>query len=60
MVALKELLTTDIGLLSLFVILFIIFMAFWLSRFFKARMLEDEAAARAAARTAAKAGAKPL
>lgn len=49
MVALRELFTTDIGLLSLFVIVFIIGMGFWLSRFFKARMLEDEAAARAAA-----------
>jgi hypothetical protein len=55
MVALRELFTTDIGLLSLFVIVFIIGMGFWLSRFFKARMLEDEAAARAAA---GKAGAK--
>jgi hypothetical protein len=56
MVALKELFTTDIGLLSLFVILFIIGMGFWLSRFFAARMREDEAAARAGA---VKAGAKP-
>ena len=56
MVALRELFTTDIGLLSLFVIVFIIGMGFWLSRFFKARMLEDEAAARAAA---AKAAPKP-
>jgi ABC-type transporter Mla subunit MlaD len=56
MVALKELLTTDIGLFSLFVILFIVFMGIWLSRYFRARMLEDEAAARAAA---AKSGAKP-
>jgi hypothetical protein len=56
MVALKELFTTDIGLLSLFVILFIIGMGFWLSRFFKARMLEDEAAA---ARAAAAKGATP-
>jgi hypothetical protein len=56
MVALKELFTTDIGLLSLFVILFIIGMGLWLSRFFAARMREDEAAARAGA---VKAGAKP-
>jgi len=49
MVALTELLTTDIGLLSLFVIAFIIGMGFWLYRFFTARMREDEAAARAAA-----------
>jgi len=56
MVALKELFTTDIGLLSLFVILFIIGMGFWLSRFFAARMREDEAAARVGA---VKAGTKP-
>jgi hypothetical protein len=56
MVALRELFTTDIGLLSLFVIVFIIGMAFWLSRFFRARMLEDEAAARVAS---AKAAPKP-
>lgn len=56
MVALRELFTTDIGLLSLFVIVFVIGMGFWLSRFFKARMLEDEAAARAAA---AKGAARP-
>lgn len=49
MVALRELFTTEIGLLSLFVILFTFGMGFWLSRFFKARMLEDEAAACAAA-----------
>jgi len=59
MVALKELFTTDIGLLSLFVIAFIIGMGIWLSRFFAARMREDEAAARASAgRTGA--GAKQL
>jgi len=56
MVALKELFTTDIGLLSLFVILFIVGMGLWMSRYFAARMREDEAAVRAAA---AKAGAKP-
>ena len=49
MVALKELFTTDIGLLSLFVILFVIGIGFWMSRFFAARMREDEAAARASA-----------
>jgi uncharacterized membrane-anchored protein len=47
--ALRELLTTDIGLLSLFVIAFIIGMGFWLYRFFTSRMREDEAAARSAA-----------
>jgi hypothetical protein len=56
MVALKELFTTDIGLLSLFVILFILGMGLWLSRFFAARMREDEAVARA---RAVGAGAKP-
>ena len=56
MVALKELFTTDIGLLSLFVILFIVGMGLWMSWYFAARMREDEAAERAAA---AKAGAKP-
>jgi hypothetical protein len=50
MVALKELFTTDIGLLSLFVIVFVIGMGFWLSRFFSARMREDAAAAAAASR----------
>ncbi len=56
MVALKELFSTDIGLLSLFVILFIIGMGLWLARFFAARVREDEAAARAGA---VKTGAKP-
>jgi Protein of unknown function (DUF3149) len=56
MVALKELFSTDIGLLSLFVILFIIGMGLWLARFFAARMREDEAAALAGA---VKTGAKP-
>jgi hypothetical protein len=55
MVALKELFTTDIGLLSLFVILFVIGIGFWMSRFFAARIREDEAAARA---SAVKAGTK--
>jgi hypothetical protein len=55
MVALKELFTTDIGLLSLFVILFVIGIGFWMSRFFAARIREDEAAARA---SAGKAGTK--
>jgi Protein of unknown function (DUF3149) len=40
----KELLLTDIGLFSLFVIVFILGMAVWFARFFKKKMLEDEAA----------------
>jgi uncharacterized membrane-anchored protein len=43
MAALRELFTTDIGLLSLFVIVFIIGMGFWLYRFFTSRMREDAA-----------------
>jgi uncharacterized membrane-anchored protein len=53
MVALRELLTTDIGLLSLCVIAFIVGMGFWLYRFFTMRMREDAARASAAAAGAA-------
>lgn len=49
MVALRELFTTDIGLLSLFVIAFIIGMGFWLYRFFTSRMREDAVRASTAA-----------
>lgn len=53
MVALKELFTTDVGLLSLAVIAFIIGMGFWFGRFFKARIAEEmEAAKRDATRRA--------
>ena len=37
--------TSDIGLFSLFVIVFIVGMAVWFSRYFKRKMLEDEKAA---------------
>jgi Protein of unknown function (DUF3149) len=40
----QELLLTDIGLFSLFVIVFILGMAVWFARFFKKKMLEDESA----------------
>ena len=40
----QELFLTDIGLFSLFVIVFILGMAVWFARFFKKKMLEDEAA----------------
>lgn len=40
------LLTSDIGLLSLFTILFILGMAFYLYRFAKRHMVEDEQKAR--------------
>jgi hypothetical protein len=49
MVALKELFTTDIGLLSLGVIVFIIGMGVWFGRFFKARIAEEMEAAKRAA-----------
>lgn len=49
MAALRELFTTDVGLLSLFVLGFVVAMAFWFGRYFLARMREDELAARSAA-----------
>lgn len=38
--------TSDIGLFSLAVIVFILGMAVWFSRYFKRKMLEDEARAK--------------
>ena len=52
MVALKELFTTDIGLLSLFVIAFVIGMGIFLSRFFSARIREEAGAAASGGSTA--------
>ena len=45
----KLLFSSDIGLLSLFVIVFVLGMAVWFSRFFKRKMIEDEHRAKAAA-----------
>lgn len=39
----QELLRTDIGLFSLFVIVFILGMAVWFARFYIKKMHEDEA-----------------
>lgn len=48
MVALRELLTTDIGLMSLAVLVFIVGMGVWFGRFFRARIREEmEASTRA-------------
>lgn len=44
------LISSDIGLASLFVIVFIIGMAVWFSRFYARKMTEDENKANAAAR----------
>ena len=41
--ALRELFTTDIGLLSLGVLLFIVVMAIWFGRFFLSHIRQDEA-----------------
>ena len=41
--------SSDIGLLSLFVIVFVLGMAIWFSRFFKRKMIEDERRAKGAA-----------
>jgi hypothetical protein len=46
MEALKLLFTTDIGLLSLFTILFIVFMGFWFRRFFNKQIEAEEAHSR--------------
>ena len=46
MVALQELFTTDVGLLSLGVLLFIVGMAVWFGRFFQARIREEVEAAK--------------
>ena len=40
--ALQLLFSSDIGLASLFVIVFIVGMAIWFSRYFKRKMVEDE------------------
>ena len=42
------LLTSGMGLFSLFVIVFIVGMAIWFSRFYNAKMRQDEQAASAA------------
>lgn len=42
MVALRELFFTDVGLLSLAVILFIIGMGFWFSHFFAKKIAESQ------------------
>ncbi len=39
----NSLLTSDVGLFSLFVIVFIIGMGIWFARFFKKKMHEEEA-----------------
>jgi ABC-type transporter Mla subunit MlaD len=39
----QELLKTDIGLFSLFVIVFVLGMAVWFARFFSRKMREEEA-----------------
>ena len=39
----KMLLTSDIGLFSLFVIVFVLGMAVWFGRYFSRKMREDEA-----------------
>ena len=41
--------SSDIGLASLFVIVFIVGMAIWFSRYFKRKMAEDEKKAAASA-----------
>jgi len=51
--ALKELFGTDVGLLSLGVILFIIGMAVWFFRFFQRHIREEEAQAAVGARAGA-------
>jgi hypothetical protein len=43
MEALKLLFTTDIGLMSLFTIVFIVGMGFWFRRFFNRHIEEEEA-----------------
>lgn len=58
MVALRELFTTDIGLLSLGVIAFIILMAVWFGRFFMSHIRQEEAE-RAAQAASSRASAAP-
>ncbi len=56
MKAWSDLLTTDYGLMSLVVIVFVIYMSIWFSRFFKRHMDEDAAAAARAEQQAGKSG----
>lgn len=42
MVALRELFFTDVGLMSLIVILFIVGMAIWFNRFFARKIAESQ------------------
>lgn len=50
MKAIVDLFSTDYGLFSVGVIVFMLYMAYWFSRFFKRKMAEDEAAAEREAR----------
>ena len=52
----QELLKTDIGLFSLFVIVFILGMAVWFARFFSRKMHEEEAALKHKPSSSAKSG----
>jgi heme/copper-type cytochrome/quinol oxidase subunit 2 len=52
MKAWSDLLSTDYGLMSLAVILVVVFMSIWFSRFFTRHMNEDAAAAARAAQSA--------
>ena len=52
MKAWSDLLSTDYGLMSLAVILVVVFMSIWFSRFFTRHMNEDAAAAGRAAQSA--------
>ena len=45
MKAIVDLFSTDYGLMSIAVILFVIFMSVWFSRFFKRKIAEDAARA---------------
>jgi hypothetical protein len=45
MKAWTDLISTDYGLMSLIVIVFVIYMSIWFARFFKRHMDEDAAAA---------------
>lgn len=50
MKAWSDLLSTDYGLMSLAVIIFIVYMSVWFGRFFKRHIAEDAAAAARAER----------
>ena len=52
----QELLKTDIGLFSLFVIVFILGMAVWFARYFSRKMHEEEAALKHKPSSSAKPG----